>query len=43
MAWLEHTHMVHMVQTKIEDMRKDYDVICKEVPSYTEFPFEEYQ
>jgi protein-histidine N-methyltransferase len=43
MSWLENTHMVHMVETKIEDMKKDYDVICKEVPCFTEFPFEEYQ
>jgi protein-histidine N-methyltransferase len=43
MTWIEGTDMVRMVTDKIRDMRQDYDMICREVPEYTQFPFQEYQ
>ena len=42
LEWLANTDMVRMVNTKIEDMKKDYDTITTEVPEFTKFPFKEY-
>lgn len=39
MEMLVNTNMVKQVDNKIVDMRQDYDIICKEVPEYTQFPF----
>jgi hypothetical protein len=39
MEMLVNTNMVRQVDNKIADMRQDYDIICKEVPEFTQFPF----
>lgn len=30
------------IAEKIEDIKADYDLICKEVPEYVQFPIKEY-
>jgi histone-lysine N-methyltransferase SETD3 len=42
LTWLDNTDMVRMVNTKIEDMKRDYDTITTEVPEFSAFPFKEY-
>lgn len=42
LTWLENTDMTRMVKTKLEDMKTDYDLICEEVPAFSQFPLKEY-
>lgn len=42
LTWLENTDMKRMVETKIYDMKRDYDTIITEVPEFSKFPFIEY-
>lgn len=40
--WLTGSWMRDKISEKIEDIRKDYDLVCEEVPDFKIFPFEEY-
>ena len=41
-SWLDGSRFQTMINEKIEDVRRDYDLICSEVPEFSQFPFEEY-
>ena len=40
--WLEGSPFLDQVEEKIEDIEKDYKLICSEVPEYSQFPLKEY-
>jgi histone-lysine N-methyltransferase SETD3 len=40
--WLKGSPFLAQVEEKIEDIRTDYDLLCKEIPEYDQFPIEEY-
>jgi histone-lysine N-methyltransferase SETD3 len=40
--WLEGSPFLEQIAEKIDDIKKDYELICKEVPEYTQFPILEY-
>jgi histone-lysine N-methyltransferase SETD3 len=42
MKWLEGSPFKDQIEEKIEDIKVDYDLICKEVPEYSIFPIREY-
>jgi histone-lysine N-methyltransferase SETD3 len=41
-AMLKGSPFLDQVQEKIEDIKTDYDLICKEVPEFAQFPIKEY-
>jgi histone-lysine N-methyltransferase SETD3 len=41
-AWLEGSPFLDQIAEKIDDIKSDYDLICKEVPEYAQFPLKEY-
>ena len=40
--WLDGSAFKDQISEKIEDIKTDYDLICKEVPEYVQFPIREY-
>lgn len=36
--WLKGSPFLDQILEKIEDIKADYDLICKEVPEYAQFP-----
>ena len=40
--WLIGSPFLKQVEEKIEDIKTDYNLICKEVPEFAEFPLKEY-
>jgi histone-lysine N-methyltransferase SETD3 len=40
--WLKGSPFLDQIHEKIEDIKSDYDLICKEVPEYVQFPIKEY-
>jgi histone-lysine N-methyltransferase SETD3 len=40
--WLEGSPFLDQIHEKIEDIKSDYDLICKEVPDFKQFPIQEY-
>lgn len=40
--WLKGSPFLDQIHEKIEDIKADYDLICKEVPEYVQFPIREY-
>lgn len=40
--WLEGSPFLDQIKEKIEDIEKDYELICKEVPEFVQFPIKEY-
>lgn len=41
-AWLDGSPFQNQITDKIKDISQDYQMICKEVPEYTQFPLKEY-
>lgn len=41
-AWLEGSPFQQQISDKIKDIQSDYQLICKEVPEYQQFPLKEY-
>lgn len=41
-SWLNGSPFLDQILEKIEDIKADYDLICKEVPEYAQFPLQEY-
>jgi hypothetical protein len=39
---LKGSAFLDQIEEKIEDIKADYDLICKEVPEYAQFPLKEY-
>ena len=42
LKWLEGSAFKDQIFEKIEDIKQDYDLICKEVPEFAQFPIKEY-
>ena len=40
--WLEGSPFLDQIEEKIQDIKIDYDLICKEVPDFAQFPIQEY-
>jgi len=40
--WLEGSPFLDQIAEKIDDIEKDYELICKEVPEFVQFPIKEY-
>lgn len=40
--WLKGSPFLDQVEEKIIDIKADYDLICKEVPEFSQFPLKEY-
>jgi len=40
--WLEGSPFANQIEEKIIDIKSDYDLICKEVPEFKQFPIKEY-
>ena len=40
--WLSGSPFKEQIREKLDDIRSDYDLICKEVPDYEQFPLREY-
>lgn len=40
--WLYGSPFLNQVEEKIEDIKSDYNLICKEVPEFSQFPLKEY-
>lgn len=40
--WLKGSAFLDQIHEKIEDIKADYELICKEVPEYVQFPLREY-
>lgn len=41
-TWLDGSRFQNMINEKIEDVKRDYELVCSEVPDFAQFPFEEY-
>jgi|TARA_B110000285_G_scaffold21814_1_gene21105 protein-histidine N-methyltransferase len=41
-AFLKGSPFLNQINEKLEDIKIDYDLICKEVPSFSQFPLQEY-
>jgi histone-lysine N-methyltransferase SETD3 len=41
-AWLDGSPFQNQISDKIKDISNDYNMICKEVPEYQQFPLKEY-
>lgn len=41
-TWLKGSPFLTQVEEKIEDIKTDYELLCKEIPEYEEFPLLEY-
>lgn len=41
-AWLDGSPFQNQISDKIKDISADYNMICKEVPEYQQFPLKEY-
>lgn len=40
--WLNGSRFKGMINDKIDEIKKDYDLVCSEVPEFAQFPLEEY-
>ena len=41
-SWLKGSPFLNQIHEKIEDIKVDYNLICKEVPDFEQFPLREY-
>ena len=41
-TWLQGSPFLTLVEEKLVDIKSDYDLICKEVPDFAQFPLIEY-
>jgi histone-lysine N-methyltransferase SETD3 len=42
LKWLEGSPLLDQIADKIQDIKLDYQLICKEVPDFSQFPILEY-